>query len=67
LTQLLLVVIMKITKDLTLAQAHWMVKCWSHYQDEYANRRARVWWYMGEGIRYDSQILRDVAELMLLI
>jgi hypothetical protein len=60
---------METSKDLTFTQAHWMLKYWARQprHNEYAARQACAWWYISESIRYDSQLLRSIAELMLLV
>lgn len=51
---------------LTQDQALVLAKLWAVVDTDHGRRRARAWWYMVEGIRYDSQLLQSVAELLLL-
>ena len=43
-----------------------MMKICLRIGTESGDRRAKAWWYMVEGIRYDSDLLVQVAELLLL-
>lgn len=51
---------------LTQDQALVMAKLWAVIDTDHGRRRAHAWWYMVEGIRYDSQLLQSIAELLLL-
>lgn len=51
---------------LTQEQALVMAKLWAVIDTDHGRRRAHAWWYMVEGIRYDSQLLQSIAELLLL-
>jgi hypothetical protein len=51
---------------MTLDDTLSFVRLWSNIRGEHAHRRARAWWFMSEGLRYDSKLLTSVAELLLL-
>lgn len=51
---------------LTQDQALALAKLWAFVDTDHGRRRACAWWYMVEGIRYDSQLLQSIAELLLL-
>ena len=58
---------MKTRKDLTLRQAQWFVKQYANdkHSQPKSERLAAAWWYMAEGIRYDSQLLRTLADMLI--
>lgn len=43
------------------------VRFWARKDGDFANSQARGWWFMVESIRYDSDILKELALLLLMM
>lgn len=50
----------------TLNQALKLTKIWAEIPTDHAYRCARGWWFMAEGLRYESPELQQAADLLLL-